>query len=336
MASTLKPLLVLGGSGFVGTRAIAALRRLQPELPITIGARDLERANAVAKQTSLTNALKVDVERPDLGLPEGSSFSGVVALLKDDTLNIMKYAQARRVPYVSFSDYLFEIAPEVALYLHAPETSPVLLLGHALGGVATLATLHFAKELRSVDKIAVAGIIYDDDHGGPSTHADVARGARVPNPIRRENGKWIWTSTDVERSVTTADGTALQVRAYPVLDVTSIAAATGARSVRFDLGVRGAASRGGAPKPAVELIFDLEGTDADGNRRTVRHEVVDDQSLSTVSAHGLAISVERLLGLAGGPPVPPGLYNPETIVDPAVAVEKLAQFGSRIARDVGR
>jgi hypothetical protein len=336
MASTLRPVLIVGGSGFVGTRTITALRRLQADVPLTIGARDLERATAVAKQTSHTSAVKVDIERADLGLPEGSAYSAVVALLKDDTLNTMKYAQAHGLPYVSFSDYLFEIAPQIALYTRKPASSPLLFLGHAFGGVTVLSTLYFAQEFRSVEAIAVAGIIYDDDHGGPTTQADVARGARVPNPIRRENGKWIWTSTDVERPLTTADGTKLQLRAYPVLDVTSLAAATGARSVRFDIGVRSAASRGDARKPAVEMIFEIDGVDADGKRRRVRHEIVDDQSLSTVSAHGLAIAVERLLGLAGGPPVPPGLYNPETILDPAQAIDKLVQFGSRIVRDVQR
>ncbi|MDF2693148.1 MAG: Saccharopine dehydrogenase [Labilithrix sp.] len=334
MASTLKPVLILGGSGFVGTRAIAALRRLQPDVPITIGARDLARASTVAQQTSHTTAVKVDIERGDLGLPAGSAYSGVVTLLKDETLNSMKYAQAHGVPYISFSDYLFEIAPQVALFAHRPSTAPILFLGHAFGGATVLSALHFASELRSVEAIAVTGVIYDDDQGGPTTHADVARGARVPNPLRRDAGKWIWTSTDVERTITTADGTRLQARAYPVLDVTSIAAATGARSVRFDIAVRSAASRTG--KGGVEMIFEIDGKDGDGNKRRVRHEVVDDESLSTVSARGLAIAIERILGLAGGPPVPPGLYNPETILEPKQALDKLEMFGSRIARDVQR
>ncbi|AKV00547.1 Saccharopine dehydrogenase [Labilithrix luteola] len=336
MASTLKPVLVLGGSGFVGTRAIAALRRLQPDLPITIGARDLERASVVAKQTTLTNAVKVDLERTSLGLPEGAAYSGVVTLLKDDTLNSMKYAQTHGVPYVAFSDYLFEIAPQVALYAQNPAKAPILFLGHVFGGAAVLAALHFARQFRTVERVAIAAIIHEDDHGGPTTQTDVERGARVARPLRRENGQWVWASTDIERPLTMSDGTTIQVRAYPVLDVASVAAATGARSVRFDLGVRSAVGLGRERSPAVEMIFEISGIDTAGSSRSVRHEITDDQNLSTVSAHGLAIAVERLLGLDGGPAVPAGLYNPDTLLDPTRAVEKLTQFGSRIALDVVR
>ena len=49
-ATKLDPVLVIGGSGVVGSRAVKALRRLQPDLPITIAARDLGRAGALAAE----------------------------------------------------------------------------------------------------------------------------------------------------------------------------------------------------------------------------------------------------------------------------------------------
>jgi len=336
MASASKPVLILGGSGVVGSRAVAALRTLQPELPIAIGARDLARANAVAQSAGNATALQVDLGRADLGVHAGTTFSAVVTLLKDETLNSMKYAQAHGLPYVSFSDYLFEISPQVALYVQKPTSAPILFLGHALGGATTLAALHFARELPSIATLDVAVAVYDDDHGGPATHADIERGGRV-TPLLRKNGQWIWAAGDeIARTVTAADGTKLRGSAYPVLDVVSLAAATDAPNVRFDLALRSAASRPVGKRPSLEMIFEIEGVDAEGKNRRVRHEIVDDEDLSTLSARGLAITVERLLGLAGGPPVPPGLYNPETILDPADVVRKLEAFGARIARDVQR
>ncbi|MGK4003519.1 hypothetical protein WMF31_12895 [Sorangium sp. So ce1036] len=337
MTTALKPVLLLGGSGVVGSRAVAALRRLQPDLPIAIGGRDLARASAVAQRAGNATALKVDLDRADLGAPAGAAFSAVVTLLKDETLNSMKYAQAHGLPYVSFSDYLFEIGPEVALYVQAPTSAPILFLGHALGGAVTVSALHFARELRSIDTLDVAVVVYDDDHGGPAAHADIERGGRVPNTLLRKGGRWIWASgDDAERTVTAADGTEHRGRAYPLLDVVSLAAATDAPNVRLDLVVRSAASRPAGKRPSTEMIFELDGVGAGGEERRVRHEIADDEDLSTLSARGLALAVERLLGLAGGPPVAPGLYNPETILHPADVVQKLEAFGARIARDVRR
>jgi NADPH:quinone reductase-like Zn-dependent oxidoreductase len=50
------PVLVLGGSGVVGSRAVRALRRLQPALPITISGRDLGKADTLARRSGVPHA----------------------------------------------------------------------------------------------------------------------------------------------------------------------------------------------------------------------------------------------------------------------------------------
>ena len=53
-----------------------------------------------------------------------------------------------------------------------------------------------------------------------------------------------------------------------------------------------------------------------------------------LSAHlgGPEIWIKRddLLGLAGGGPVPAGLYLPEVLIDPAYFVARLREFGAEI------
>ncbi|MFY0537760.1 saccharopine dehydrogenase NADP-binding domain-containing protein [Nannocystis pusilla] len=83
------PVLLLGGSGAVGSRVARTLRRLQPDLPIVIAARNAEKAAAVAAQIGgPTTAASVDLSREDLGLEASASFSAVVTLLKDPWLNL--------------------------------------------------------------------------------------------------------------------------------------------------------------------------------------------------------------------------------------------------------
>ena len=333
-ATKLEPVLVIGGSGVVGSRAVKALRRLQPDLPITIAARDLGRAGALAAEIGGANTTTVNLEKPDLGLPAGARFSAVVVLLKDDSLNSMKYAQGAGVPYVSFSDFVFDIGPEVGLYIRRPASAPILLLGHFLGGTVTLATLHFARELRRVDTIEIGAVFDEEDVGGPAARGDMERVARgVPRPLLLREGKWLWADgADARRTFRGVDGTAWHGQAYSLLDVVSLAAATDARSIRLDFALRPAASRPPGEGLSHEVIVEIEGERDDGARGRVRYTLVDGDVHSGLSGRGVALAVERLLGLAGGPPVAPGIYHPEVLLDPAYVVERLRDFGTRIER----
>jgi hypothetical protein len=331
--NTQKPVLLIGGSGFVGARAARALRRLQPGLPIAIAARDQAKAAAVAAEVGgPTTAIPIDIDRRDLGLAAEAAFCAVVVLIKDHSLHSLKYAQAKALPYVSFSDFVFEIAPEIALYIRKPTSAAVLMLGHVLGGTATLAALHFAKEFRILDTIEIAGVIDADDLGGPASQADFERLANgAHTALILEDARWIWVGgQDATRRFIDVTGVERQGQPLPVLDVASLAAATDARSIRFDLATRDATSR--RDGASTELIIEIAGERHDGTTARVRHEIVDDDIYARLSAHGAALATERLLGLAGGPPVAPGLYHPEVLLDPAHVIARLQELGARVRR----
>ena len=155
MTPTLQaPVLIVGGSGIVGSQAARALRRLHPALPLVIGGRDMTKAEAIAKDLGNASALSVDVALADLGINEDRAFSAVVVFLKDHWLNSMRFAQRLGVPYISLSSGAFEIGPEVAQYIHASDKAPILLASHWLAGAALFPTLHYAKAFRAVEVIS--------------------------------------------------------------------------------------------------------------------------------------------------------------------------------------
>lgn len=321
--------LLLGGSGVVGVRAARTLRRLHPELPLTLAGRDAARAAAAAAEIGgPTGSATIDLRRDDLGLPAGASFRAVVVLLKDTGLRSLKYAQARGLPYLSFATFLFEVGPEVALYAERPTSAPILLLGHVFGGIGTLASLHYAAGLRRIDAIAIAGIVDPDDLGGPASQSDFERQARTgPSALIRRDGAWVWASgADATRRVVDIDGVEREGQAIPLLDVVSLAVATEARSIRVDLAARE------APRAdrRTEVVIEISGEDQDGAPARRRVELVDRDVYAGLSAHGAALATERLLGLVGGPPVAPGLYHPEVLIDPAHVIARLQQLGAQI------
>jgi hypothetical protein len=328
-----RPVLIIGGSGLVGAQTAKALRRLHPTLPITIGGRDLARASAVAKEVGGADAVQVDLERHDLGQPEGRAYSAVVVFVKDDTLNALKYAQAKGLPHVSISTGVFEMGPEVARFIQQPTSAPILLHSTWLAGATLLPALHFAREFKTLDSIELAAVLDDQDVGGPAAHADFERLANVSSALLLQDGKWRWVQgEDATRTFTGADGIQRQGQVYAPFDLLSLASATDARSIRFDLATGESATRRRGEPFSTEILFELTGVKLDGTRGRVRHELVHPAGQAPVTALGVAIAVERLLGLAGGPPVAPGLYLPHILIDPAYFLRRLEEFGTRIRR----
>ena len=323
------PVLLIGGSGIVGVYAARALRKLAPDLAIAIAGRDATKAAVVASEIGgPTTSLAVDLKRDDLALPAGSAFSAVVVFVKDLGMQTMRYAQDKGIPYVAFSDFAFDIAPAIALFVHAPKRAPILMLGHVVGGTATLAALHFAKELATVSSIEIAGVVGADDTGGPAAKADFERYASGGHgALALRDGAWTWLK-DGAAARTIVDGSGVERTAYalPLLDVASLAAATTARSLRVDVAVRSE----GEKKGSTEVLIEIAGTREDGARSTLRVTLADDDVHARMSAYGAALALERLLGLRGGAPVEPGLYSPESILEPAEVVRRLSELGVRV------
>ena len=78
------------------------------------------------------------------------------------------------------------------------------------------------------------------------------------------------------------------------------------------------------------MIIEIEGERPDGELDRLRIDIEAPQGTSGLTALGVALGIERLLGLTGGQPVAPGLYFPELIIDPDHALGRLAEFGGEV------
>lgn len=331
-APTKQPVLIIGGSGIVGSLAAKALRRLQPQLPITIGGRDLAKAAAAAREVGNADAATIDLTRRDLGLPAERSFSAVVVFLKDETLNALRHAQAHGLPYLSLSSGVFETGPDMALYIHNPTRAPILLASNWLAGAATFPALLFARDFAGIDAIEIAAVLDEQDMGGPAAYADFERLTQMaPKPLILKDGRWCWASgDDAVRRVIDVDGVEVEAQTYSPFDVLSLASATDARSVRFDLVYGESAGRRRGGHFSTAIIIEIAGTLKDGSKARMRHELTHPEGQAPLTAIGVAVGVERLLGLAGGAPVAPGLYLPEVLIKPEYMMQRLRESGMEV------
>jgi hypothetical protein len=324
-----KSVLILGGSGQAGAGTAALLRRWHPALPLTIAARDLDRAQRLADELGSANAVTVDLTRRDLGLQGDGEYSAVVAALWDNQLNGLRYAQDRGLPYLSLSSGLVEIAPEVVAGGQRPNAAPILIASHCCAGVAVLATLHLAREFDRIDTIRIGAVLDESDAGGPAALADLERWANAGSAgLVRRDGVFTWVNgADAQAGVASVDGTVVPGQRIAILDVPSLALATGAAHVSFDFAVGESAGRRQGEAASMEIRIDLEGVGPEGRPLSMSRYLVHPSGQRPLTALGIALGVERLLGLRGEV-VAPGIHMPEALLDPAYVAERLAETGA--------
>lgn len=329
MSSIMHPVLIIGGSGVVGAQAAAAIRRLHPSLPVTIAGRDLARAQIVAGKLGV-EAIAADLSKPDLGLPEKARFSAVIVFVKDDWSNALRFAQRHGIPHLSVSSGAFEIGIEAARFIQQPQAAPVILASQWLAGAALFPALEQAKDFRSINGIHVGVLLDQEDMGGQAALADYERITQAGTAtLTLKDGRFAWISGDEAKTrYRSVDGVELPATAYGPLDVLSLATATDAKNIRFDLAFDVSASRRAGEPFSTESVIAIEGTLHSGERGTRRLEVVHPQGQAPLTALGVALATERALGLSGGEALKPGLYFPDGIIEPAYYIARMEEFGA--------
>ena len=190
--------------------------------------------------------------------------------------------------------------------------------------------LEFAKDFKRIDAIRIGVLLDEQDMGGPAALADYNRitGA-APAALTVKDGRMHWAGGDeFTARYVSVDGVELEAQAYSPFDIMALAARTDAKAIRLDLAYSESASRRRGEPFSTEITIEVEGQAVDGKHRLDRHEIVHPQGQAPLTALGVALAVERLLGLSGGDAPQAGLYLPEVLIDPAYYVRRMKEFGT--------
>lgn len=330
------PILLMGGTGAIGRLTARALRTVYPDVPLLIGGRDLVKSGKVASEVGQAEGVVIDPRADDLGL--GDRRAGAVAVFyADERLAGLRFAQGRGVPHLSISSGVYEIAPEVATYMYSPSAAAIVLGYEWLVGATTVASLACAKVFSKIDEITISALVDEQDGGGPAVAEDFERLSQMmPAALTRRDGSYVWRSKDDAKAEFRAiDGTKLEGAGFSSIDVVGLAAATGAPNVQFNIatGVSSSRRRGGSK--STEIIIELAGEDHDGRPLRTRNAVFHPGGAAHLTALGVSMIIERLVGLDGSAPTPAGLYFPFQVLDHATYLSRLqAEGGSIVPLDV--
>lgn len=330
---SLDPILFMGGSGAIGHQTARALRAAYPDVPLLIGGRDLAKAQRTAEEIGGAQGVVINSRAQDLGLGE-RQVSAVVIFYMDHALAGLRYAQKCRVPHLSISSGVFEIAPEIATYMHTPQASPIVLGYEWMAGATTVATLRIARAFSRVQDISLHALVDEQDTGGPTVATDFEHlNKMLPAALTRRDGVYVWREgEDARVSFHAVDGTPIQASGFSSIDVVGLGAATGAPNVQFNMGTGVSSTRRQGRPKSTEIIIELSGEDLVGKPLRTRHAVVHPAGAAPLTGLSVAMTLERLLGLDGQPPTPPGLYFPYQLLDADAYLARLEKEGGELRK----
>jgi hypothetical protein len=267
----------------------------------------------------------------DLGLGE-RPVSAVTVFFTDERVAGLRFAQSRGVPHISISPGINEIGPEVAAYIHDPGAAPVVLGTEWLVGATTVPTLEFAKAFGRVNDIAIGALIDEQDAFGPAAQVDLERQMKtMPAALARRDGAYFWrVGDDAKAKFRAVDGTEMEASALSPHDVVGLATATGAPNVQFNLAIGVSSTRRRGEPLSTEIMIELAGEDHAGRPLRTRHAVVHPQGQMPPTGLGVAMLLERLVGLDGNPATPAGLYFPYQLLEPTAYFARFRQIGGMV------
>jgi uncharacterized protein YbjT (DUF2867 family) len=321
-------ILIAGGYGLVGGLIARHLRTAGHDLDLILAGRNPEAGQGLALELGARTA-RLDLDDPAPGLAGIGPVELIVAALQDPGDVLVAAALRSGAGHIGITRSVDTLTPTVMAVQGARARRPIVPLAHWQAGVLTLAALQAATVFASVERIELAALYDYADPIGPMTIADSQE--FVGRALVRQAGRWIWLQgPDHPRRVERAGQAAFDALPMSVLDLPALGAVTDARDIRFDLGT-GESLGTLAGRPAShDLYIDLTGRLASGEMATRRMTVSDPKGQAHLTALGVLIAAERVLGLDGGPPPPGGLIFPETLLDPAAALARLASFGVRL------
>lgn len=323
-------ILIAGGYGLVGSLIAKHIRRAGLDVELILAGRTPERGRALASELGRARAVRLNVEDPAPGLREAGAIDLVVAALNDRTDALLFAAMGAGIAHISITKMAGGISPIVAAVAFKPPAAPVVLLGHWQAGVLTIATSHAAQEFAQIDRIELAALYDYADPIGPMTVEDSS--SFVGQALLRQSGNWVWVDArEHTREVVQPSGGVVVSTPMGVLDLPSVAAFTSAPNIRFDLGIgQSLGTRAGAPA-SHELVIDISGRLMSGEQATRRTVVSDPAGQAHLTALGVLVAIERVLGIDGQPCPPPGIQFPESFIQTSAAIARFNQFGVQIS-----
>lgn len=327
MTKQVNPILIIGGYGSVGSKAVAILNEYYPEIPLFVAGRNPQKAEKLLEKFDNVTAIAIDLSKKDLGLSRKTQFSAVFLFTNDVTYNAQAYAQRAGIPYVTVTASVAEMGMALACFVNNPQNAAVVLSSQWMGGIADALTIDFANEFDGVDSVKITTIVDPaDEVGKESGESEIATiFALNPYSIAVENGNYHWLKNDEEKSYTvrTIDGNAYAGYAFPIADILSLKNAIDAQSIHFYTAEGESYGTKNGTAITHDIVVEITVLLSDGTTKTMRKEIIYPKGQAHMTAFGGFLALEQAMGLTKT--IQPNLYLGANLLDAKMVKQRLTE-----------
>ncbi|MEL7069576.1 MAG: saccharopine dehydrogenase [Cyanobacteria bacterium J06581_3] len=350
-------ILIAGGYGIVGRQIATLIRQRHLDLPLVIGGRSLEKAEALASELGNAKGIRLDIEQPN---PlQGKQFQAVVAVVNDPHDHLLRDAVKQGIPYLDVTRWPERFRASIAGLSGKTLNAPVLLSSGWMAGVASVVAAAAAQELQTTERIDISVLFSVKDKSGPNSVEYMDRLATPFESMVEGRLKQVFPYTDPRR-VTFPGGYTTPVYRFDTPDQLTLPQTTGAKTVAARIAFDDAFStsllrflaRSGIWKlisgerftslrrsllynpgsgASHEIHIAVAGHDEYGLPTVINAAVADPQGQTHLTALGALVQLERLLGLDGALPPTPDVLYPDTNPQLEHVLQVLKQFGVEVS-----
>lgn len=326
-------IFIAGGYGVVGSGIARHVRKINKETEIIIAGRNPDKGAELAQELGNARTAYLDLDKPFESYDWGK-IDLIVAALQDPAEALINVALEKGIAHIGITKLADELTPFLFSALKMPPSRPIVPLGHSQSGVLTLIALKAAESFSRIESIELAGLYDDHERMGPMTAGDAEN--FIGRALLRHNDRWSWVEAKQHaRKVRLSDGSYLEGYPMGLLDVPNLAAATGAPNVRFDFIQGKSIGTKIGDRASQDLYIEMEGIlKSSGHAAKQRTIVSDPKGQAHLTALGVLVAIERILGLDGKPTASGGVYVPEKLVSIDAAIARFEQFGVRISSEL--
>ncbi|WP_405078774.1 hypothetical protein ACI48J_14035 [Paenibacillus chitinolyticus] len=329
-------ILIAGGYGVVGGILARLIREVSADVELVLAGRhpQSDEALSLARQLGGARTVQLDLDKPapfqEISL---SDFDLIVSALLDPADRLEYAAVEHKLAYIGFSRLADQTVPSLIAAVHAPPERPLALFGHWVAGGITMFVKSLAADFKELQTIELAAVYDPRDPIGPTVANEQNSGELTARSLLRRDGVWIWGEAGEERharQITALQGQVVTGTPMAVLDLPSLSNMTKASNIRFDLATGESAGTSAGKAASHEVYMDLQGTLLCGTRARKRFVLSDPNGQAHLTALGVLVAVERILGLDGSPPAAGGVHFPETLLNEQHVRNRFEQFGVRL------